>query len=95
MQSEYEILGKVLASNHRLKTINVLSEGVMTPARIAKRLNIEISHASKIVRELKSLGLVECKTPELRKGKLYGLTDNGKRILQNLNAMVSSPEGKE
>jgi len=95
MRTEYQVLGKVLASNHRLRTINLLSEGMMTPAQIAKKLNVAMPHASKIIRELEFLGLVECRTPELRKGKLYGLTDSGKRTLQNLNVMISKSREEE
>jgi Mn-dependent DtxR family transcriptional regulator len=88
MQTNYEVLGKVLASSYRLKTIELLSKGPMTTTQLARRLNVSLPHAIETIRQLERLGLVECKTPGLRKGKLYGLTDSGKRILQNLSIMI-------
>ena len=85
---EYKVLGRILASKYRFRTLTLLSNGMMTPSRMSKELGIQMSHVSKTIRELELLGLVECRTPELRKGKLYSLTESGRQILQNLEEVT-------
>ena len=41
-------------------------------------------HISKVLAELKAHELVECINPEVRKGRLYRLTDKGDEIVKNL-----------
>ena len=45
---------------------------------------IRTNHISKVLGELKAHELVECINPEVRKGRLYRLTDNGEVIVENL-----------
>ena len=40
---------------------------------------------SKVLAELKAYELVECINPEVRKGRLYRLTDTGKEVLESIN----------
>lgn len=87
MNIDYKVIGKVIASDHRLKVISILSEGARTPIHISKALNLDLSHISKTIHELESLGLVECKNPELRKGRLYSLTTYGEQVLHNVNML--------
>ena len=39
---------------------------------------------SKVLAELKAYELVECINPEVRKGRLYRLTDKGEEVVKNL-----------
>ena len=39
---------------------------------------------SKVLKELKEVGVAECINPEVRKGRLYRLTDLGDEIANNL-----------
>lgn len=41
-------------------------------------------HISKVLGELKAHELVECINPEVRKGRLYRLTDKGEKVTENL-----------
>jgi DNA-binding transcriptional ArsR family regulator len=90
MQSDYRLLGRVLASDHRLRALKLLAERIMTPAEIAQNLHLERSHVSKTLRELRDLGLVECKNPTLRKGKLFSLTARGRQTVEDLNNLGKS-----
>lgn len=50
---------------------------------------MNITHVSTTLRELKEKQLVICLTPNLNKGKIYGLTTLGKELqesLENLNS---------
>lgn len=42
------------------------------------------NHISKVLAELKAHELVECINPEVRKGRLYRLTDKGDDVVKNL-----------
>ena len=57
---------------------------VLIPSQIAKNSGIRTNHISKVLSELKSHELVECINPEVRKGRLYGLTETGEEVVRNL-----------
>ena len=57
---------------------------VKIPTVIAKDSEIRPNHISKVLSELKAHELVECINPEVRKGRLYRLTDKGDEIVKNL-----------
>lgn len=62
-----------------------LEEGeVLIPTQIAKKSNIRPNHISKVLGELKAHALVECINPEVRKGRLYRLTEHGEDVVKNL-----------
>lgn len=70
----------VLSSTYRLKVVKVLHENMSFPAKIAKNFGIRLNHISKVLKDLKDNNIVECINPEVRKGKLYRLTDKGEKI---------------
>ena len=73
----------VQMSKYRIKVMKAL-EGDVIPSVIAKDSGIKTNHISKVLAELKAHELVECINPEVRKGRLYRLTDKGDVILNNL-----------
>ena len=46
---------------------------------IAKDSGIRTNHVSKVLAELKAHELIECINPEARKGRLYRVTEKGKK----------------
>lgn len=74
----------VKISKYRTKTMKSLDGEVLIPSQIAKNSGIRTNHISKVLSELKTHELVEYITPEVRKGRLYRLTDKGVRITENL-----------
>ena len=70
----------VLSSTYRLKVVKVLHKNMSFPAKIAKNSGIRLNHISKVLKDLKDNNIVECINPEVRKGKLYRLTDKGEKI---------------
>lgn len=54
------------------------------PYEIAKDANIIQNHISTTLRQLKEHELVECINPEVKKGRLYRLTDNGNKVIKEL-----------
>ena len=71
-------------SQYRRKVMKSLDGDVKIPTVIAKDSGIRANHISKVLAELKAHELVECINPEVRKGRLYRLTDKGDEIVKNL-----------
>ena len=71
-------------SKYRTKVMKALEDDVKIPSQIAKDSEIRQNHISKVLSELKAHELVECINPEVRKGRLYRLTDKGEMVSKNL-----------
>ena len=54
------------------------------PKQIANDSGILTNHISNVLRQLKEKDIVECINPEVRKGRLYRLSDEGLDILNKL-----------
>ena len=79
----YEI-AFIKASTYRLRILKSLSEREKTPKTIANELNIRQNNISASLKELREHKIVECINPEVKKGRLYRLTDLGKEIFEKL-----------
>lgn len=82
MRQDWKKLGFVIAGKYRTAVIKTLKEGPRTPKMISEEIDLYLSHVSKTLRELADIGLVECLTPNLRRGRLYALTDGGKKVAE-------------
>ncbi|AMD16879.1 transcriptional regulator [Methanobrevibacter sp. YE315] len=71
-------------SKYRTKVMKSLDGEVLIPSQIAKNSGIRTNHISKVLGELKEHELVECINPEVRKGRLYRLTEKGDDLVKNL-----------
>ena len=74
----------VKKSQYRSKILKSLSNDVKMPSQIAKDTGIVQNHISNSLRQLKEHELVECINPEVRKGRLYRLTDEGEEIVDKI-----------
>ena len=74
----------VKISKYRTKVMKSLEDEVKIPSKIAKDSDILQNHISAVLKQLKEHELVECINPEVRKGRLYRLTDKGDNIVKNL-----------
>ena len=74
----------VKISKYRAKVMKSLDGEVKIPTNIAKDSEIRPNHISKVLSELKAHELVECINPEVRKGRLYRLTDKGEGVVNKL-----------
>ena len=100
MDNDFEKLkGYVRISSYRYNTMKVLSrEQVKIPKQISYEAHIRKNHISKILRDLKEHGLVECINEESRKGRLYRLTILGEQVQKEViyykERYVLSQDGK-
>ncbi len=72
-------------SSYRVKVLKDLADGnVKMPRDLAIDCNILPNHISNVLSQLRKLDLLECINPEYKKGRLYRLTDDGKKIIKDL-----------
>ena len=57
---------------------------VKIPSEIANDTEIFQNHISNPLRQLKEHELIECINPEVKKGRLYRLTDKGNELVKNI-----------
>lgn len=79
-----ELLRYVNKSSYRIKVLKSLGEDAKIPKEIASDSGILPNHISNVLRQLKEKEIVECINPEVRKGRLYRLSDGGLDILNKL-----------
>ena len=79
-----EKINYINRSQYRLKVMKTLDGDVKIPSEIAKDTGIFQNHISATLRQLKEHELIECINPEVRKGRLYRLTDKGDELVKNL-----------
>lgn len=72
----------VLASEHRKNIILFMENELYSPKQIGDAINVRTNHISNLLSQLRKKDLVYCATPNIRKGKLYSLTDDGKKVLK-------------
>lgn len=72
-------------SQYRTKVMKAIGDDVKMPSKIAKDSDILPNHISNVLRQLKEHELVECINPEVKKGRLYRLTDKGNELFKNLD----------
>lgn len=70
----------VKQSKYRTKVFEALDGYPKMPNEIAKKADIVPNHVSVTLKQLKKHGLVECMNPEVRKGRLYRLTEKGESV---------------
>lgn len=71
-------------STYRTKVVKSLKKSYNVPTGIAKDVDLNTNHVSKVLSELKAHGIVVCVNPEARKGRLYRLTEKGELIAEHL-----------
>ena len=75
--------GYIVASSYRYKTLLELSnKKYETPTNLAHNTGIKVNHISKILRELKEKEMIKCVNENVRKGRLYCITDEGKAVMK-------------
>lgn len=79
-----EEINYVKNSAYRTRVMKSLDGKTKIPSEIAKDANIIQNHISTTLRQLKEHELVECINLEVKKGRLYRLTDNGNKVIKEL-----------
>lgn len=77
----WKLISWIIRSCNRLEILKIL-DSPQRPTKIAKKLNMSLTHASKIIRELNSKKLIFCLNEQEKIGRLYKLSLKGKKILK-------------
>ncbi len=75
----------VKRSQYRLKVMKSLDGEAKIPSEIARDTEIYQNHISNVLKQLNEHELIECINPEVRKGRLYRLTDKGEKVSEYFN----------
>ncbi len=81
MTVNWNTAGWIIRSENRITVLTRLYIP-LTPSHIAKKLQMSITHASKIIRELEKKGLIICLNDKDKRGRIYKRTKNGNEILK-------------
>lgn len=85
---DWDSVGYIKASSHRQGVASVLSNGPAIPTEIAEQAGMEVTHVSRVLRELRDRGLAELLVPEDRhKGRIYGLTEDGENVTAQMHSV--------
>ncbi|QLD90323.1 winged helix-turn-helix transcriptional regulator [Natronomonas salina] len=85
MTDEWDHIGFIISSRYRKIVIRELNESPSTPSQIAERSDASIASISNALSELGEKDCVELLVDEdRRKGRVYGLTETGQAVWDNL-----------
>lgn len=84
MSSKYEDVGYIKISKHRKTVFLALKDSPKMPSEIVQETNMRMDDVSRALRAMNKKGLVECVNPKMTKGRIYSLTDNGKKIINEI-----------
>ena len=74
----------VKASDYRENILLAMEEKPRTPKELSEMTDYYLSHVSNVLSDLDSHGLAECITPEKKKGRLWTLTEEGDKLIEDL-----------
>lgn len=94
MSETWDAAGYIASSRYRLAVCKLLSrDGPDLPSRIAEELDLAQPHVSRALSELRERDIVELLVPESQqKGRLYGLTADGRAALARLRGRAVNVE---
>lgn len=79
-----KLKGYVIISKYRERVVEYLKWNYGMPTEIAFNTGIRQNHISKVLSELREVGILECINPEKRKGRIYQLTELGHQVQEIL-----------
>lgn len=77
-------VGYVKISKYRKKVLISISKGPKISSKIAEDIEVKNNYVFKTLKELKEHNLIMCINPEVRKVKIYKLTDLGKKVVEKI-----------
>ncbi|MCX6778205.1 MAG: ArsR family transcriptional regulator [Candidatus Micrarchaeota archaeon] len=89
MAVDWKKYGFIKASKYRTRIVESLVTTPKTPTQIANEINLFKTHTSTVLKELVAEKIVECLTPDLRRGKMYWLTREGKLLATEMQSNIS------
>ncbi|MBI2101357.1 MarR family transcriptional regulator [Candidatus Woesearchaeota archaeon] len=70
-------------SDYRKRILISLSDiNYLTPSEISQKTKIRLNHVSNFLKDLKDSKLILCLNDEDKRGRLYQITDLGKKVIK-------------
>lgn len=70
-------------SDYRKKILTSLSDvNYLTPSEISQKTKIRLNHVSNFLKDLKDNRLILCLNEKDKRGRLYQITDLGKKVIK-------------
>lgn len=89
---DWKKYGYIISSDYRKKVVISLLAGPKTPKQIAVEVKLYLSHVSKTLNELQEYNIAVCLNPELKRGRIYELTKEGKDLAKYLQKTLERNE---
>ncbi|MDR0911197.1 MAG: helix-turn-helix domain-containing protein [Methanobrevibacter sp.] len=77
-----EVISIVQSSENIERILDYLENRIKTPTKIAKALRLSQANVSRTLKKLNENKLVKCLNPDKKVGRLYTITDLGKKALE-------------
>ncbi len=80
----WDSIGFIMISPHRLKIIEYLYTQSALPSQISSQIKKPIGHVSNLLKGLQERKLVICQNPNLKKGRIYSVTELGRDVYERI-----------
>lgn len=84
-EEEAKLIRYIEKSSYRHRAFKTIGRSVKMPKEIAEESGILQNHVSNVLGQLKEKEVVECLNPNVRKGRLYRLSDEGLNLLDKID----------
>lgn len=85
----YKMISFIKISAIRLGILKELKKNPKFPSELVRRLNTNFSTISRNIKKLKGKNIIFCCTPQIKKGRLYALTEKGSLILKIIEEEIN------
>ncbi len=83
MLKDYKDYSWVIKGRQRKKILKVMDKPLI-PTQIKEKADLSLNNVSDILREFRKRNLAKCINPKEKTGRIYELSDKGKRLRKKL-----------
>lgn len=73
------------ASKYRERILQCLAKREMTAQELSEECELYLSHVCRSLKDMIELDLIVCLTPNVKRGKIYKLSDTGVKVVEMLS----------
>ncbi len=85
-ETNWEDISFIVSSSYRERILKSLDKP-KTPSSLSRELKINKAHISRALSELENKKMIECLTPKAKKGRIYSITEYGKKVLNGYSKL--------
>lgn len=84
MSKDYADYSWIIRGKQRKKILKVMDKPLI-PTQIKEKTDLSLNNVSDILREFRKRKIAKCVNPKEKTGRLYELTDKGKKLKKDIN----------